>query len=245
MTNLNLNTVTIRKCKRIADKYGADYMKEVAKLDVWTPKLLSDNWFKSLEFWFNKSFFRGRKDRISENFMNKAVLTIKRIGKDHLFDISDKSFESALAGAGVNNHIDRKMVIQTVRFIQKIDNYNLVTYCLKAIKQNRTIEVFDELKTIYGIGPKLASLFLRDICFVYKTEPSDKDQLICLQPVDTWVRQVAVRLGLPECTEDKNEIRVVEPIVSYCLQNNISPTMFNAGAWYVGSQSFTLLLELL
>jgi hypothetical protein len=41
------------------------------------------------------------------------------------------------------------------------------------------------------------------------------------------------------------EIDVVEPIVSYCLQNKISPLLFNAGAWYIGARSFDLLIELI
>lgn len=233
----------VEKCRRIANEYGERYKKEIMDSEKWTPQLLSNDWFSSLEFWFGKSFYRGRLDSISENFMNKALSVIKDIGKDKLFDISDESVEAVLLKAGVNNHIDRKMVIQTLGYIRSLDDHNLVTYCLSAVKQGQTRKAFNELQAIYGIGPKLASLFLRDICFVYKIDLSNEEQLIYLQPVDTWVRQVAVKLGIPGCTQKTHEIEVVEPIVSYCLQNQISPLLFNAGAWYVGAKSFELLLD--
>jgi hypothetical protein len=231
------------KCRRIANEQGGRYIKEQIDSDIWTPKRLSNDWFLSLEFWFTKSFFRGRRDDISENFMNKAISTIKQFGKNKLFYTPDQEIESALIKAGVNNHIDRKMVIQSINFIKQINNHNIVTYCLKEIKLNQTIKVFNELKTIYGIGPKLACFFLRDLCFVYKVEPSSKEELICIQPVDTWVRKVAIKLGIPGCTEDKHETEVIEPIVSFCLKHKISPLMFNCGAWRTGARSFELLLE--
>lgn len=242
-TSFDQNKIIIRKCRRIADDYGERYKKEIMDVAKWTPELLSGDWFSALEFWFSKSFYRGRRDSISENFMTKAMLVITHIERDKLFDISDETMEKSLIKEGVNNHIDRKMVIQTLGFIRKFDDHNIATYCSSAIKQGQAKVIFDELRSIYGIGPKLASLFLRDICFVYKLELTDKEQLICLQPVDTWVRQVAIELGIPMCMQETHEIEVVEPIVSYCLQNRISPLLFNAGAWYVGARSFNLLLE--
>ncbi len=243
LTSFNQNKIMARKCRRIADEYGERYKKEVMDAAKWTPELLSGDWFPALEFWFNKSFYRGRRDSISENFMKKAMVMITRFGKNKLFDIPNEVMEKSLVEEGVNNHIDRKMVIQTLGFIRRLDDHNIATYCSSAIQQNQTKILFDELQSIYGIGPKLASLFLRDICFVYTLELTDKQQLICLQPVDTWVRQVAVELGIPGCTQETHEIAIVEPIVSYCLQNHISPLLFNAGAWYVGARSFNLLLE--
>ena len=242
-TSSDQNKIVVRKCRLIADKYGERYKKEVMDAAKWTPELLSGDWFSALEFWFNKSFYRGRRDSISENFMTKAMVVITRIGRNKLFDVSDEALEKSLIEKGVNNHIDRKMVFQTLEFIRRLDDHNMVAYCSSAIKLGRTNVIFDELRSIYGIGPKLASLFLRDICFAYKLELTDKQQLIYLQPVDTWVRQVAVELGIPGCTQETHEIEVVEPIVSYCLQNHISPLLFNAGAWYVGARSFNLLLE--
>ena len=175
--------------------------------------------------------------------MKRAWVVINRIGKDNLFKVSDNELEKSLSAEGVNNHIDRKMVIETLEFIKNIDSHNIVAYSLKGINSGQTIIIFDELRKIFGIGPKLASLFLRDVCFVYKVEPVVREQLICLQPVDTWVMQVSIELGIPGCVKEINRNAVVEPIVDYCLKNKISPLLFNAGAWYVGARAFSLLIK--
>ena len=121
-------------------------------------------------------------------------------------------------------------------FIKNIDSHNIVAYSLKGINSGQTIIIFDELRKIFGIGPKLASLFLRDVCFVYKVEPVVREQLICLQPVDTWVMQVSIELGIPGCVKEINRNAVVEPIVDYCLKNKISPScksFFSIGFTFV------------
>lgn len=237
------NKIVARKCRLIANKYGERYKKEVMNSAKWTPELLSEDWFSALEFWFSKSFYRGRRDSISDIFMKRTMATLKRVGKNKLFEVSDEEMQRLLKEEHVNNHMDRKMVLQSLGFIRKLDNHNLVGHCFVAIKNKQVQVVFDELQTIYGIGSKLASLFLRDVCFVYHIEPQNKEQLLCLQPVDTWVRQVVLGLGIPGCTQKTNAREVVEPVVNYCLENNISPLLFNAGAWYVGARSFELFLE--
>jgi len=63
--------------------------------------------------------------------------------------------------------------------------------------------------------------------------------------VDTWVRKVSIKLQIPGCTKDKTVDGIVEPAVDFCMNNKISPLLFNAGSWYVGAKSFDLLLELI
>lgn len=236
---------TIEKSRKIAMEFGERYKKEVMGSDFWTADKISNDWFVALKFWFGKSFYRGRRDSISDNFKERSDNVIANIGKDNLFDISENELETLLHKAGVNNHIDRKMVTETISFIKKIEDHNIANYCVRLIKENRSREAFESLRTMYGIGPKLASLFLRDICFIFKIEPMDREQQLCLQPVDTWVLQVAQELEIPGCTEKTTENNAVIPVVNFCLENNISPTLFNAGAWYVGARSFTLLLEII
>jgi thermostable 8-oxoguanine DNA glycosylase len=231
-----------RKCRSVAEKMGERYIEE--HIDQrWNPDALTENWFKALEFWFSKSFFRGRRDSISIMFLNRALGVVQSFGKDKILATPEDVIEGALMGAGVNNHIDRKMVIESIKFLRSIKDNNIVKYCLLAIKDRKTVEVYNELINIHGIGPKLASFFLRDLCFLYRIEPATKEELICVQPVDTWVRKVAVRLGIPGCTPDKHEAQTVEPIVSFCTKHKISPLKFNCGAWYAGALSFDILID--
>lgn len=91
--------------------------------DLWTADKISNDWFEALKFWFGKSFYRGRRDSISDYFRERSDNVIANIGKDNLFNTSEKELETLLHKAGVNNHIDRKMVIETISFIKKIEDH--------------------------------------------------------------------------------------------------------------------------
>jgi endonuclease III len=235
----------ILQTRAIAETYGNRYQHEVMQIDTWPSDLLSNDWFASLEFWFSKSFYRGRRDDISDRFRNCAMSVIRNFGKDRLLDASNEELSSLLGDAGVNNHIDRRMVIQSLEFIKKISNYNLAVYSKDWIKAEKTQLIHSELQSIFGIGPKLASFYLRDLCFIYKLSPKNQEQLVCLFPVDTWVKKVSVKLGIPGCTKGSNVEDIVEPVVQFCMNNKISPLLFNAGAWLIGAMSFDMLFELL
>ena len=88
-----------------------------------------------------------------------------------------------------------------------------------------------------------ASLYLRDIVLLYDLQKflAIETQKY-LQPIDTWVRQVAERLGIIG-KNDKDPIAIAEKIVAQCRNHSVCPLLFNAGAWYVGARSFELLLE--
>ena len=67
------------------------------------------------------------------------------------------------------------------------------------------------------------------------------DDYLGLQPVDTWVRQVATHMNIIDENDSTEES--TRKIVRYCLSTGISPIQFNQGAWYLGANSFKLLLE--
>ncbi len=57
-----------------------------------------------------------------------------------------------------------------------------------------------------------------------------------IMPIDTWVRQVC----------DKLQIKAdAKAIAIACQENGVSAIKFNQGAWYLGSHSFSILLDML
>lgn len=195
----------------------------------------------SLEFFLSKSFYRGRKDELS----NRFELLTKKILQQHYqkYEFGELSnFDDQLKKGGVNNQHDRKMVIETIKFVYKLPDKNLTNYAVDLIKNKRVKSLFDELLKIHAIGPKLAGLYIRDLIFLFNLEKflKEGDYIYC-QPVDTWVKQVAVKLSIAG-NEDSMD-SVAEKIIKFCLENKISPLLFNAGAWYVGARAFDLLLD--
>jgi len=64
-----------KKLQKI-EKYGGRYRKEILlasnkKLGI-TEKSIEDDWYAALNFFFGRSFYRGRKDELSTKFKNKT-----------------------------------------------------------------------------------------------------------------------------------------------------------------------------
>jgi hypothetical protein len=83
---------------------------------------------------------------------------------------------------------------------------------------------------INGIGPKIASLFLRDIAIFYGLIP--KRDRYRLQPVDVWVRRISMAL----MGRKASDMEIAHWIVKECQSMNIGAEAVNDGMWYFGSQ---------
>lgn len=67
-----------------------------------------------------------------------------------------------------------------------------------ATSTHRIEPLFDRIVDIRGIGPKVASTFLRDMALIFELEPGiEKVDRLYLQPIDRWVRAFACKL-VPE-----------------------------------------------
>jgi hypothetical protein len=103
----------------------------------------------------------------------------------------------------------------------------LVEWVVCGLRENRTQQVHAEICKVTGVGPKIASFFLRDVACRYQTFPSESREL--LQPVDIWVKRSALLLGVGSADTAKF-------IVEQCQGTNSRPEEVNQGMWYFGSQ---------
>lgn len=233
----------MNKVKAI-EKYGQLYLERFLQKHITNKEKIYNDWYEALKFLFGKVFYRGRKDELSKRFMNAAIKTLDGYKLDK--DYNREMLDNLLKSNGVNNGRDRKMVLEVLDLIfSSLNNChnNFVEYTINEIKEGKILDVFNTLDKIYAIGDKLASFYLRDIILVYKLETYLKpgDFKYC-QPVDTWVKQVALKINLIK-SED-NDIEIVKnKIIEGCLDAETSPLLFNAGAWLVGAKSFELLIE--
>ena len=69
-----------------------------------------------------------------------------------------------------------------------------------------------------------------------------KDDLVYLQPVDTWVRKVAFKTGIIDDIK-LSDTQVRQKIVEACQNLDISTIKFNQGAWHVGYYAFDIVLK--
>ena len=123
---------------------------------------------------------------------------------------------------------------------------NITNYTIKRLKENEQ-EIYDELKDIKYVGDKIATLYLREICWMFEIRIKNPALIF---PVDTWVKQIINRLKLlDEGVLSPNELKkikdskVKEKAIEACLNNNIDPIKFNAGVWYIGTHSLEIVLK--
>jgi len=241
------------KLKTIAHFAGAYREIESVKYEIAHKDQILQDWWEALKLFFNKSFYRGRRDEISGRFHRIALESLTSyFGNDapDAASLMNKAhgkgwnrLSDFLLTNGLNNKGDRKMVISTLEFICDLGppfSYNIAKFCKKKIEEGRLSEVYTRIIGIDFIGDKLASLFLRDLVVLYDLNVKNED-FDFLQPVDTWVKQVAIMIGLIE--EKASFTAVKKAIIDSCLACGISPIEFNMGAWYVGANSFQVLLD--
>jgi hypothetical protein len=93
-----------------------------------------------------------------------------------------------------------------------------------------------EIRSIRQVGPKVVSLYLRDLDFLYNLGLP----FSYTQPVDTWGSQVLSRVGI--CSDEDSNTVKLDKLLTACEKANVDPKMVNAGAWYLGKNTFDILL---
>ena len=238
-----LSKMTMNKIKAI-EKYGHLYVERFLQKQIASKADIYNDPQRAIEFFFMKVFYRGRRDELSERFINAALKTIRERRPSKNYDKT--LFNNQLISNGVNNGHDRRMVLEVLDFtFNSLGPYsnNIVQYTIHQIKERKIADVFNELIGIHAIGNKLASFYLRDVIIIYQLEKLLKpDEFRYCQPIDTWVKQVALKIGI--ITQKNEDIEDTKnAIIETCLDAGLSPLLFNAGMWMVGDQSFELLIE--
>lgn len=238
------NTSVLNRKMKSIENYGRIYVTDYLDKDRKNRSYIMSNPLEALTFFYGKVFMRGRKDTISVVFMNRTIEVLQEYKSIH--DIALASLEKKLLLHSVNNHHDRRMVIESIRFIRdnlKDYDYNIFNWSVDSIRTNHCSEAFRTMTDIYAIGDKLATFYLRDVALVSDLEPTIRpESYIYFQPIDTWVKQVTDAIGITETTDRKIPV-VREKIIACCLEAEVSPLLFNAGAWMVGANAFRLIIE--
>ena len=234
--------------KEYKDKFLDDRTKHKAEYEE-SPE-------KALFFILSYSFYQGRRDELSEKFEKNAKEALKKFLPENdplslVFErMTDKDvlkaryreLDSLLYQYGVKKGGDRLMVISLINFIQSSNEKNLISFLIKQIKSKKVAEAHNKLDSIWSIGPKIASLILRDVVYIYELETYlNKEDYYFLQPIDTWVHKISKELEL--IGEDKIYRGEAKDITDKCFELEINPIHYNQGAWYIGSNSLQILLE--
>jgi len=246
---MNMDVKTIKKIINYGDKYIEKYLTDVFNTD-----LMLKNWWEGLQFFLSRSFYQGRRDTISMRVEEKAMDVLQEFVKtnnnDATFLINPNNFpeiknalKEVIGKGKIGRGRDIDMVISILDFVSKLTEQNIVNYSISKIKNGKVKDHFFELQKIISIGPKITSFYLRDLICIYSLEKfMSEEDLIFLQPIDTWVRKVALKVGIID-KNNENDSVVREKIVKACLDLKVSTIKFNQGAWFLGYNSFDIMLE--
>lgn len=170
-----------------------------------------------------EKLFHGRMRLVTINHVKEAWKTCKQIARKEFNDLELN--ES-------HNPMNSDKGVLAVMATKRISNISLHTKDL--IKGDETRKAHSLIKSTRGIGPKIASFYLRDIAYLGNLrERKIKDQYY-LQPIDTWLEQsLTIIFGDEVPTELTQKQKI---IVELCEQADCSPIAFNQGAWVLGSQ---------
>ena len=174
---------SLNKLKRVAE-YHKDYShhnlaERLEKKDIY----LRDS-KEALFFIFSLCFYQGRRDEISKEFEHRAKSAFENYlsQHQHIFTkeserINDKvalktkysGLETILQNHRVNKEGDRLMVVSLLNYSQAVAHGNIVKHIVQQISSAQVQKTYQELDTIWSIGPKIAALLLRDIAYIYRS----------------------------------------------------------------------------
>lgn len=140
------------------------------------------------------------------------------------------------------------MFVSSLRFIKEDlpprFDHNLATFSVARIEEGKISSLASDLQEIYGVGDKIASLYLRDIVRLFELDSyfESEDDYAYIVPVDAWIKNFSEEFGLTE-TADYEDVRTA--VISEAMENSCNPRLVERGMWYVGFHSYTILLRLL
>jgi Holliday junction resolvasome RuvABC DNA-binding subunit len=111
---------------------------------------------------------------------------------------------------------------------------NIVVFAKAGLTTDHAKDMHNAIQEMNGIGPKIASLFLRDVAVFYNIFPSRDRHL--LQPVDIWVQRTFEQLALHEGKKTQDTEKIQRWIVENAARAGVEAEAVNEGMWYFSSQ---------
>ncbi len=129
-----------------------------------------------------------------------------------------------------------------VELLMKMTQPNIVLYTKAGLKQDDARKLHEELGQVNGVGPKIISLWLRDVALAYHIVPATENRHL-LQPIDVWVRRTVELIGKPYgpngSPPSQNPARdkaIAWWIVQQSHKAGFNAEKVNQGMWYFASQ---------
>ena len=200
--------------------------------------------FDSLRF-FLLGYAFERQGR-SPNYAPVAVTAIDKLYPKKLSSKSSniiwELFSKELGGNGLNHRNNplcphgtvyetherktrRTNGVSVVELVHRdLNDTCIVVFAKEKLISNNVKEAHKILNKINGVGPKIASLFLRDVAVMYDCKKISNNKKL-LQPIDTWIRYCVQ-------TYADNTKLTDNGCADFLIKNTDEPEKANQGIWY-------------
>ncbi len=146
------------------------------------------------------------------------------------------NFRDLLNGEGLNRKLNPLYPKYPQYHLEKscgciwctFNSENIINSSKQALETGKTKDAWERLKKIQGVGPKIASLFLRDVATWYDLALPKDDNRWYLQPIDIWVRRIVINLNKKYMND--------EEVARWIVINSDKPEQCNQGIWYFGAK---------
>jgi hypothetical protein len=106
------------------------------------------------------------------------------------------------------------------------------------VRTSRIEDQFMRIVDIRGVGPKVASVFLRDIVFLFSLEDQiDPIDRLYVQPLDKWTRTIAPAIIEEPGIDHSADWILAGKMAKYTRKSGISGVRFNMGVAALGAAS--------
>ena len=236
------------------ERMGRRYIREFLFEEGWEPSRLRSDWYYAFKFLLSKLYMQGRNDSLSEQYLKEmqkcldsyflpdSITKIEALGDGRYIPLTADRVKFNIENSplwqifdeSMGKQRDREMVLDVLRYISNIPDYNIVNHSISEIETGRIREHREELKRIWGVGPKTSAFYLRDVIFLFNCELAPEESIELL-PIDTWVSQVVKSLR-----DEQDSDRQLSP-QDWLVKHGGGPVnsaLINAGMWYLGKHSF-------
>lgn len=122
--------------------------------------------------------------------------------------------------------VNQKCVIELVQ--EELSNVGIVSFAKEKLDLDQVKGAHKILNKINGVGPKIASLFLRDVAVMYDCKKISNNKKL-LQPIDTWIKYcVQICEGDKKLTDNE--------CADFLINGTDEPEKANQGIWYFCTQ---------
>lgn len=227
-----------------------DYWENIQERDSLTGLSDSRHWYDALIHFKNYAYERNMTGAISR-YREIADLVLKPLKNrerwsDNLEIMIWNNFKNQCLSEDIkhNEQVDplkpsSKNKQSLEKFVWNItngENSTIAIWAYNMLNANKLMEAHKQLKTVWGVGDKIASFYLRDIFWLgsklFPAEPLTKiDNIYLIQPVDIWVERAAKAIGC----EEKSKREIAKCISSFEQELGLPPGGGNIAFWMLGS----------